>query len=146
MKRVESVWAAMAAKKQALSSKKLELSALDDIKESRQLLEKAVGDAEKIAFDIKAIEIQIDEVGSMAYGALSDVDSFIAFFREDYETAERALDEYQRLANDLGINANENQDWEDLRIYLTNDFADAQSKLQDYYALLDDLTSAIRNL
>ena len=148
MKNIQKVWAEITAKKAevALSKEKLKLSALDDIKESRQILERDVRDADEIEGTIKMVQMQIDEVGSVANGALSDLEYLIGELRDDYETAERALDEYESLANDLGINANESEDWEDLRVYLTNDFEDAQSKLQDYYGLLDDLTTALRNL
>ena len=146
MKKVESVWAALAAKKEALSSGKLELSALDDIRDARQFLEKSVIEADEMDALVRSVKNKIDEAGSEAYGALGELDSLIDVMRSDYAAAERSLDEYQSLANDLGIDAEENEDWRDLQIFLTTDFQDAQSLLQDYYGLLDELTASLRNL
>jgi len=143
MKKVESVWAALAAKKEALSSGKLELSALDDIKGSQDLLEQGVREADDIINRMNEVGSALNTALDLIAEAQSDIEMLGNALSDDFNTAEAALDEFQTLANELGINADDNADWKNLDIFLRNDFSDIQMTLDTYFDDLQQVRGSI---
>jgi len=143
MKKVESVWAALAAKKEALSSGKLELSALDDIKGSQDLLEQGVREADDIINRMNEVGSALNTALDLIAEAQSDIEMLGNALSDDFNTAEAALDEFQTLANELGINADDNADWKNLDNFLRNDFSDIQMTLDTYFDDLQQVRGSI---
>lgn len=143
MKKVESVWAELSAKKKAFSSGKLELSALDDIKSSQDLLEQGVGEADDIINRMKEVGSALNTALDLIAEAQGDIETLGSALSDDFNTAEAALDEFQTLANELGINADDNADWKNLDIFLRNDFSDIQMTLETYFDDLQEVRGSI---
>jgi len=143
MKKVESVWAELSAKKKALSSGKLELSALDDIKKAMEIVQAGVLKSDNLRNKRADMYQAVTKASDEAELFLSDADVLTEELKDDYATAERALDEFQTLANELGIDASDNKDWAELEFFLVNDFSDAMSSAQDYY---DDANASLKAL
>jgi DNA repair exonuclease SbcCD ATPase subunit len=145
MKSIQKVWAEITAKKAevALSKKKLQLSALDDVKEAQDLLEQGIAKAD--AFDNRMADVmqELERVSNAVFDVLGDAETEADALRDDYAKAEAALDEFQSLADDLGVDPADNADWANLESLISNDTTDAISKLDEYYNELDKIYRAI---
>jgi DNA repair ATPase RecN len=145
MKQIQKVWAEITAKKAevALSAKKLQLSALDDVKEAQDLLEQGIAKAD--AFDNRMAEVmqELERVSNTVFDVLGDAEAEADALRDDYAKAEAALDEFEALADDLGVDPSDNANWANLESLISNDTTDAISKLDEYYNELDKIYRAI---
>jgi uncharacterized protein YPO0396 len=145
MKKIQKVWAEITAKKAevALSAKKLQLSALDDVKEAQDLLEQGIAKAD--AFDNRMAEVmqELERVSNTVFGVLGDAEAEADALRDDYAKAEAALDEFEALADDLGVDPSDNANWANLESLISNDTTDAISKLDEYYNELDQIYRVI---
>lgn len=145
MKKIQKVWAEITAKKAevALSKKKLQLSALDDVKEAQDLLEQGIAKAD--AFDKRMADVmqELERVSNTVFDVLGDAETEADALRDDYAKAEAALDEFEALADDLGVDPADNANWANLESLISNDTTDAISKLDEYYNELDKIYRAI---
>lgn len=145
MKKIQEVWAEITAKKAevALSKKKLQLSALDDVKEAQDLLEQGIAKAD--AFDKRMADVmqELERVSNTVFDVLGDAEMEADALRDDYAKAEAALDEFEALADDLGVDPADNANWANLESLISNDTTDAISKLDEYYNELDKIYRAI---
>ena len=145
MKKIQKVWAEITAKKAevALSAKKLQLSALDDVKEAQDLLEQGIAKAD--AFDKRMADVmqELERVSNTVFDVLGDAETEADALRDDYAKAEAALDEFEALADDLGVDPADNANWANLESLISNDTTDAISKLDEYYNELDKIYRAI---
>lgn len=145
MKKIQKVWAEITAKKAevALSKKKLQLSALDDVKEAQDLLEQGIAKAD--AFDKRMADVmqELERVSNTVFDVLGDAETEADALRDDYAKAEAALDEFAALAGDLGVDPADNANWANLESLISNDTTDAISKLDEYYNELDKIYRAI---
>lgn len=145
MKQIQKVWAEITAKKAevALSKKKLQLSALDDVKEAQDLLEQGIAKAD--AFDKRMADVmqELERVSNVVFDVLGDAEAEADALRDDYAKAEAALDEFESLADDLGVDPADNANWANLESLISNDTTDAISKLDEYYNELDKIYRAI---
>lgn len=145
MKQIQKVWAEITAKKAevALSKKKLQLSALDDVKEAQDLLEQGIAKAD--AFDNRMADVmqELERVSNTVFDVLGDAEAEADALRDDYAKAEAALDEFEALADDLGVDPSDNANWANLESLISNDTTDAISKLDEYYNELEKIYRAI---
>lgn len=145
MKQIQKVWAEITAKKAevALSKKKLQLSALDDVKEAQDLLEQGIAKAD--AFDKRMADVmqELERVSNTVFDVLGDAEAEADALRDDYAKAEAALDEFEGLADELGVDPADNANWANLESLISNDAPDAISKLDEYYNELDKIYRAI---
>jgi len=145
MKSIQKVWAEITAKKAevALSKEKLKLSALDDVKEAQELLELGIKKAD--AFDNRMADImqELERVSNAVFDVLGDAETEADALRDDYDKAVAALDEFESLADDLGVDPADNANWANLESLISNDTTDAISKLDEYYNELDKIYRAI---
>lgn len=145
MKQIQKVWAEITAKKAevALSKKKLQLSALDDVKEAQETLELGIAKAD--AFDKRMADVmqELERVSNTVFDVLGDAEAEADALRDDYAKAEAALDEFEGLADELGVDPSDNANWANLESLISNDASDAISKLDEYYNELDKIYRAI---
>lgn len=145
MKSIQKVWAEITAKKAevALSKEKLKLSALDDVKAAAELLELGIKKADDFDNRMADVMQELERVSNAVFDVLGDAEMEADALKDDYEKAEAALDEFQSLADDLGVDPADNADWANLESLLSNDTNDAIQKLEDYYNELDKIYRAI---
>ena len=60
--------------------------------------------------------------------------------------AQNALEEFQSLANELGVEASDNKAWADLDFFLNEDFDDALMDADTYYNELNAVVKALENI
>jgi len=116
---------------------------LDDIKSSQDLLEQGVGEADDIINRMKEVGSALNTALDLIAEAQGDIETLGSALSDDFNTAEAALDEFQTLANELGINADDNADWKNLDIFLRNDFSDIQMTLETYFDDLQQVRGSI---
>ena len=145
MKQIQKVWAEITAKKAevALSKKKLQLSALDDVKKSKDNLERDIA----MAFDYRSkydeMLQRLAQVSDEVFSLMSDIEQAEVFLEDTRVESLGYLEEFESLANDLGVDPNDNQDFKDTAMLYTEDSADGVSELQDLYEKLDNIYRVI---
>ena len=145
MKSIQKVWAEITAKKAevALSKEKLKLSALDDVKEAQELLELGIKKADEFDNRMADVMQELERVSNAVFDVLGDAEAEADALRDDYAKAEAALDEFEGLADELGVDPADNADWANLESLISNDATDAISKLDEYFNELDKIYQAI---
>jgi len=148
MKKIQEVWAAITAKKAevALSAKKLQLSALDDVKAAMQILERDVAEMDSIKGKFGAANSAIRNAENAVMEIRDEIDMLQTELERSQGNAENALEEFQSLANELGVEASDNKAWADLEFFLTNDFDDAFMDADTYYNELNAVVKALENI
>ena len=148
MKSIQKVWAEITAKKAevALSKEKLKLSALDDVKEAMQTLERDVAELDSIRGRFGAANTAIRNAESAVTDLLDEIDMLQTELERSQSNAEDALTEFESLANELGVEASDNKAWADLEFFLTNDFDDAFMDADTYYNELNAVVKALENI
>jgi len=148
MKKIQEVWAAITAKKAevALSAKKLQLSALDDVKAEMQILERDVAEMDSIKGKFGAANSAIRNAENAVMEIRDEIDMLQTELERSQGNAENALEEFQSLANELGVEASDNKAWADLEFFLTNDFDDAFMDADTYYNELNAVVKALENI
>jgi len=148
MKKIQEVWAAITAKKAevALSAKKLQLSALDDVKAAMEILERDVAEMDSIKGKFGAANSAIRNAENAVMEIRDEIDMLQTELERSQGNAENALEEFQSLANELGVEASDNKAWADLEFFLTNDFDDAFMDADTYYNELNAVVKALENI
>ena len=148
MKKIQEVWAAITAKKAevALSAKKLQLSALDDVKAAMQILERDVAEMDSIKGKFGAANAAIRNAENAVMEIRDEIDMLQTELERSQSNAEDALTEFETLANELGVEASDNKAWADLELFLTNDFDDAFMDADSYYNELNAVVKALENI
>ena len=148
MKKIQEVWAAITAKKAevALSAKKLQLSALDDVKAAMQILERDVAEMDSIKGKFGAANAAIRNAENAVMEIRDEIDMLQTELERSQSNAEDALTEFESLANELGVAASDNKAWADLELFLTNDFDDAFMDADTYYNELNAVVKALENI
>lgn len=148
MKKIQEVWAAITAKKAevALSAKKLQLSALDDVKAAMEILERDVAEMDSIKGKFGAANSAIRNAENAVMEIRDEIDMLQTELERSQSNAEDALTEFESLANELGVEASDNKAWADLELFLTNDFDDAFMDADTYYNELNAVVKALENI
>ena len=148
MKQIQKVWAEITAKKAevALSAKKLQLSALDDVKAAMEILERDVAEFDSIRGRFAAANSAIKNAENAVMEIRDDIDMLQTELERSQGNAENALEEFQSLANELGVEASDNKAWSDLEFFLRNDFDDALMDSDNYYNELNAVVKALENI
>ena len=148
MKKIQEVWAAITAKKAevALSAKKLQLSALDDVKAAMQILERDVAEMDSIKGKFGAANAAIRNAENAVMEIRDEIDMLQTELERSQSNAEDALTEFESLANELGVAASDNKAWADLELFLTNDFDDAFMDADTYYNELNAVVKALEKI
>lgn len=148
MKQIQKVWAEITAKKAevALSAKKLQLSALDDVKAALEILERDVAEMDSIKGRFAAANSAIKNAENAVMEIRDDIDMLQTELERSQGNAENALEEFQSLANELGVEASDNKAWADLEFFLRNDFDDAFMDADNYYNELNAVVKALENI
>lgn len=148
MKKIQKVWAEITAKKAevALSAKKLQLSALDDVKAALEILERDVAAMDNIKGNIVATNTIIRNAENAVTDLRDEIDLLQTELERSQGNAENALEEFQSLANELGVDASDNKAWADLEFFLRNDFDDAFMDADSYYNELNAVVKALENI
>jgi chromosome segregation ATPase len=148
MKKIQEVWAEITAKKAevALSAKKLQLSALDDVKAAMQILERDVNAMDSIKGRFGSANSAIRNAENAVMEIRDDIDMLQTELNGSYEKAQDALEEFSELANELGVKASDNKDWADLDFFLRNDFDDTLADAETYYNELNAVVKALENI
>jgi chromosome segregation ATPase len=148
MKQIQKVWAEITAKKAevALSAKKLQLSALDDVKAALEILERDVAEMDSIKGRFAAANSAIKNAENAVMEIRDDIDMLQTELERSQGNAENALEEFQSLANELGVEASDNKAWADLEFFLRNDFDDAFMDADSYYNELNAVVKALENI
>lgn len=148
MKQIQKVWAEITAKKAevALSAKKLQLSALDDVKAALEILERDVAEMDSIKGRFAAANSAIRNAENAVMEIRDDIDMLQTELERSQGNAENALEEFQSLANELGVEASDNKAWADLEFFLRNDFDDAFMDADSYYNELNAVVKALENI
>lgn len=148
MKQIQKVWAEITAKKAevALSAKKLQLSALDDVKAAMEILERDVAEFDRIRGKFEAANSAIRNAENVVMEVRDDMDMLQSELEDSQSKAFDALEEFESLANELGVEASDNKAWSDLDFFLNNDFNDAYLDADRYYTELNDVVRSLENI
>lgn len=148
MKKIQEVWAAITAKKAevALSAKKLQLSALDDVKEAMQTLKRDVAEFDSIRGKFGAANTAIRNAESAVTDLRDEIDMLQTELESSQNKAFNVLEEFENLANDLGVSASDNKDWADLNFFVDEDFDDVIMDADRYYDELNAVVKALENI
>ena len=148
MKQIQKVWAEITAKKAevALSAKKLQLSALDDVKAALEILERDVAEMDSIKGRFAAANSAIKNAENAVMEIRDDIDMLQTELERSQGNAENALEEFQSLANELGVEASDNKAWADLEFFLREDFDDTFMDADTYYNELNAVVKALENI
>ena len=138
MKKVESVWAELSAKKEALSSGKLELNAVDDINDEYFRLEKAIGEAYNAEEDVYGFTMELEAVIEKGRELTEKMNRIKGLVEDHLNDAAAALDQYDRLANELGVRGEENESYRNLRDLADDQAMDVIGRMDMY---IDDIKS-----
>ena len=148
MKSIQKVWAEITAKKAevALSKEKLKLSALDDVKEAMQILERDVAELDSIRGRFSTANTAIRNAENAVTDLLDEIDMLQSELESSQSKAISALQEFEGLANELGVAASDNKDWADLDFFLNEDFDDSFMDADRYYNELNDVVKSLQNI
>ncbi len=148
MKKIQKVWAEITAKKAevALSKKKLQLSALDDVKAAMEILERDVAEMDSIKGKFGAANSAIRNAENAVVEIIDEIDMLQTELERSQANAQNALEEFQSLANELGVDASDNKAWADLDFFLNEDFDDALMDADTYYNELNAAVKALENI
>jgi hypothetical protein len=118
MKQVQKVWAELSALKKNLSSRKVNLNLTDDLEDQISITRMAIGEAVAVEERLYLFEEQLDTLIKSAkeiVGAAEDVKDLIGDHQRD---GYQIMDEFDRLANELGIQGVENESYRNLATLL----------------------------
>lgn len=148
MKSIQKVWAEITAKKAevALSKEKLKLSALDDVKEALSLLERDVAEMDSIRGRFASANTAIRNAENAVTDLRDEIDMLQSELDKDKSSAISALQEFESLANELGVAASDNKDWADLDFFLYEDFDDTVRNADEYYNELNAVVKSLENI
>lgn len=138
MKRVQGIWAELSALKQNLSSKKVNLNAIDDIEDEIFRLQKAIGEAFSAEEEVYGFSMELEAViekGRKLTEKMKDIKDLVG---EHLNDAQAVLDEYDRLANELGVRGEENESYRKLRNLADDQGMDVIDRMDMY---IDDIKS-----
>ena len=79
------------------------------------------------------------------YG-VDEIDMLQSELESSQSKAISALQEFEGLANELGVAASDNKDWADLDFFLNEDFDDSFMDADRYYNELNDVVKSLQNI
>ena len=132
MKKVESVWAELSARKTKLSSKKVNLKVTDDLEDQIFLMERAIEEANAVEEKVAAFEQQLDSVMKSAREIVGSAKDVIKLIESTQSDSYQNLDEFDRLANELGIQGLENDSYRNLLTLIEDEGEMSINKLAMY--------------
>ena len=138
MKRVQGIWAELSARNRNLSSNKINLNAIDDIEDEIFRLQKAIGEAFSAEEEVYGFSMELEAViekGRKLTEKMKDIKDLVG---EHLNDAQAVLDEYDRLANELGVRGEENESYRKLRNLADDQGMDVIDRMDMY---IDDIKS-----
>jgi len=144
MKQVEKVWAELSAKAQEVElsdEQKVELSALNDVKSSESLLERAIQEGEAIESFVFRFADKLESVMLEGKEALKTIEKTSNLLFKNRKEAIDALNEFESLSNEIGMDPKGNSSFSNLNSLVYQDAERMMSRLQGFY---DNIKSSIK--
>jgi len=132
MKQIQKVWAELSARKTKLSSKKVNLKVTDDLEDQIFLMERAIEEANAVEEKVAAFEQQLDSVMKSAREIVGSAKDVIKLIESTQSDSYQNLDEFDRLANELGIQGLENDSYRNLLTLIEDEGEMSINKLAMY--------------
>lgn len=132
MKQIQKVWAELSARKTSFSSKKVNLKVTDDLEDQIFLMERAIEEAYAVEEKVAAFEQQLDSVMKSAREVVGSAKDVIKLIESTQSDSYQNLDEFDRLANELGIQGLENDSYRKLLTLIEDEGEMSINKLAMY--------------
>lgn len=132
MKQIQKVWAELSARKTSFSSKKVNLKVSDDLEDQIFLMERAIEEAYAVEEKVAAFEQQLDSVMKSAREVVGSAKDVIKLIESTQSDSYQNLDEFDRLANELGIQGLENDSYRKLLTLIEDEGEMSINKLAMY--------------
>ena len=133
-RKVEGVWAELSAKK----AEKVDLSAVSDIDDAYSMLERAVREADAAENEVANFSNRLDKLMSEGRDVMKKLDNVSSLIQENINDSEQALDQFDRLANELGMQGRENDSYNQLKNLMDDEAMYYISKMDMYYKDIKD--------
>ena len=132
MKQVQKVWAELSARKTNLSSKKVNLNVTDDLEDQFILTRMAISEAVAVEERLYKFEQELDSLMKSAREIVEAAESAKDLIGDHQRDGYQIMDEFDRLANELGIQGVENESYRKLSDILDGDAQFYIDKMDTY--------------
>lgn len=102
------------ANKLELANEKVELSIARDIQQSLAELKNIIGDVENKRADLRQYFFELEEAQEKYDGSIDDTRDVINMAEREYETAYDYIQRAEEMANELGVNPSEINNYDEL--------------------------------
>jgi len=134
MKQVQKVWAELSAKK----AEKVDLSAVDDIESAYSMLERAIREGDSAENEVANFSGRLDKLMVEGRDIMKKLDNISGLIQDNIGDGEAALDQFDRLANELGMSGSENDSYRKLKNLVDDEAAYYVSRMEMYYQDIKD--------
>lgn len=121
MKQVQKVWAELSALKKNLSSKKVNLKVTDDLEDAFIMTRMAISEAVAVEEKVYKFEQELDALIKSAREIVEAAENAKDLIGDHQRDGYQIMDEFDRLANELGIQGMENESYRKLADILEGD-------------------------